>query len=437
MPTTRSGKSTSSVMMVMEETMVRSKKRIRRGTASMIPTATIATTTTTALEVTKSNKNNNDDLGFGKEQQQQDNDQQMIVNSSNNNDNDNNNNMVVVEQIEETKNSKKKKSIPKTKKNTKRKPKAKQQSKPPKTPPSTPTNQKSSSSSSIPPKSKTPPSSSRKKRTRIEPGSLSPPKNWQSIYTLVQELRSDKTAPMDYDGGQALPERHRGEKIYRYQVLTALMLSSQTKDAVVGDAIRTLQRYGLDVESIRDVEKETLSTMIGKVGFYNNKTKYMKETAKILIEKYDGDIPPTAKEMMTLPGVGPKMAYIIESIVYNTASGIGVDTHMHRMFNDLKWVTSKTPEQTREQLEGWLPKEKWGELNGLFVGFGQESQQQKEKILKKALACSRPVDALALLKKVGMDIKKESKKYGLQDEIDVLMKGKKTKIDKVEESKET
>jgi hypothetical protein len=93
---------------------------------------------------------------------------------------------------------------------------------------------------------------------------------------------------------------------------------------------------------------------------------------------------------------------------------------MHRIFNDLKWVNTKTPEQTREQLEGWLPREKWGELNALFVGFGQESQQQKEKILKKALACSRPIEALQLLSKVGVDVKKEGLKYGLQSEIEEL-----------------
>jgi endonuclease III len=156
-----------------------------------------------------------------------------------------------------------------------------------------------------PTKLKSPPSS--RKRQRIEPGSIDPPEHWEAIYTLVEELRADRTAPMDYDGGQALPERHRGDKVYRYQVLTALMLSSQTKDAVVGDAMRSLQKYGLDVESIRDIEVSTLSTLIGKVGFYNNKTKFMKETADILLREYDGDIPSTAEDMMKLPGVGPKM----------------------------------------------------------------------------------------------------------------------------------
>ena len=266
------------------------------------------------------------------------------------------------------------------------------------------------------PTSKTPPSSSRK-RQRIEPGSLDPPPNWESIYTLVEELRADRTAPMDSDGGGALPERHRGDKVFRYQVLTALMLSSQTKDAVVGDAMRALQKHGLDVESINTMDVNLLSSLIGKVGFYNNKTKFMKETAEILLRDYGGDIPETAEGMMKLPGVGPKMAFIIESIAFQKSTGIGVDTHMHRIFNILKWVNSKTPEQTREQLEGWLPRDKWGELNALFVGFGQESQQQKEKILKKALVCSRPKDALLLLSKVGVDLKKEGEKFGLQSEI--------------------
>ena len=66
-------------------------------------------------------------------------------------------------------------------------------------------------------------------------------------------------------------------------------------------------------------------------GVHNNKTKFMKQAAEIIVTQYNGDIPPTAEEMMKLPGVGPKMAYIVESIAFGTVSGIGVDTHMHRM----------------------------------------------------------------------------------------------------------
>jgi endonuclease-3 len=154
------------------------------------------------------------------------------------------------------------------------------------------------------PKSKT---TSGRKRQRIEPGSLPLPKNYELVYPLVEELRADRTAPLDTDGGEALPERHLGDKVYRYQVLIALMLSSQTKDAVVGESIRALQEHGLDVETIGATDPITLNSLIRKVGFHNNKTKYIKNTTDILKKDYDGDIPPTAEAIMKLPGVGPKM----------------------------------------------------------------------------------------------------------------------------------
>lgn len=128
-----------------------------------------------------------------------------------------------------------------------------------------------------------------------------------------------------------------------------------------------------------------------------------------------------------LPGVGPKMAYIVECIAYDQTTGIGVDTHMHRMFNQLNWVgKSDSPEKTRLQLQGWLPKDKWKDVNFLWVGFGQETQQQKEKVLRKAVACSRPMEALTLLKRVGVNYKVEAAKYGLKDQVDAIVDQEKT-----------
>lgn len=190
-----------------------------------------------------------------------------------------------------------------------------------------------------------------------------PPKDWESIYALVEELRQDRTAPVDSDGSEALPDKSQGEKVFRFQVLISLMLSSQTKDAIVGETMRALQEHGLTVVNIAQTSHEKLNSLIRRVGFHNNKTKYIKETVEILISEYNGDIPPNAVEMMKLPGVGPKMAFIVENVGWGTCSGIGIDTHMHRMFNELKWVDSKNPEQTRKQLESWLPKDRWMTVN--------------------------------------------------------------------------
>lgn len=102
--------------------------------------------------------------------------------------------------------------------------------------------------------------------------------------------------------------------------------------------------------------------------------EYIKKTAKILIDKYGGDIPNNVKELCDLPGVGPKMAHICMSVAWGEISGIGVDTHVHRISNRLEWMKkpTKTPEDTRKALEDWLPRELWEEVNHLLVGFGQE-----------------------------------------------------------------
>lgn len=254
--------------------------------------------------------------------------------------------------------------------------------------------------------------------------STTPPNGWLEIYQLVEELRADRSAPVDTDGSEALPERQHGPKTYRFQVLVALMLSSQTKDAVVGESMRRLQQHGLTVENIHhQTSHEKLNELIRKVGFHNNKTKYIKQSVEILLDKYAGDIPPTAAEMIELlPGVGPKMAFIVENVAWNKTTGIGVDTHMHRMYNQLKWVKSNNPEQTRKQLEAWLPNEYWSSVNLLWVGFGQEVQQQKAKMLRKALDSSRPKDALKLVNRLGLDYRKEGEKLGLKEEIAAALK---------------
>ena len=253
----------------------------------------------------------------------------------------------------------------------------------------------------------------------------SEPDGWRDTYELVRELRKDKTAPCDSAGAEALVlppiENENDNEMYaktrRFQTLVALMLSSQTKDAMVDRAMGNLRATdgddggdGLTIASIRAIDPKVLNSKINMVGFHNNKTKYIKQVVEILHEKYDDDIPSTADEMIrNLPGIGPKMAYIIEPICWGVSTGIGVDTHMQRLFPKIGFVSPdvKNPEQTRKQLQSWLPHEYWGEVNLLWVGFGQEIQQEKQKSLKKALKSDRSLDALRLLRRCGFDVVKE------------------------------
>jgi len=248
-----------------------------------------------------------------------------------------------------------------------------------------------------------PASSPSKKRVPIVPGSLTPPGGWREIYDLVWELRRERDAPVDWAGCETVG---KGDE---FHILIALMLSSQTKDQVVSEAMTNLKswpRGGLSVASILDMSDKELDTLIAKVGFHNNKTKFIKQTAQILQDKYKSRVPQTAEELCSLPGIGPKMAYIILSAAFGIVDGIGVDTHMHRIFNVLQWVSSKTPEQTREQLEGWLPRPEWPHINVLIVGLGQGIQQpaERHRLLRRCVDCSRPGDALRLVHLLGADL---------------------------------
>ena len=107
------------------------------------------------------------------------------------------------------------------------------------------------------------------------------------------------------------------------------------------------------------------------MGFHNLKTKYIKQTAEILRDKWNSDIPDTVEGLTSLPGVGPKMAYLTLSAAWGRDEGIGVDVHVHRITNLWGWHKTQQPEQTRAALESWLPKDKWHDINNLLVGFGQ------------------------------------------------------------------
>jgi len=203
---------------------------------------------------------------------------------------------------------------------------------------------------------------------------VSPPANWEKVYAATTAMRKRVLAPVDTMGCESLAEDSRSPRDRRLQTLVALMLSSQTKDTVTAAAMKILQAKlpgGFCLESLLTAEPEELNRLIEKVGFHNNKTKFIKAMAVILRDRYGSDIPDTIDGLVSLPGVGPKMAYLCMSAAWGRDEGIGVDVHVHRITNLWGWHKTSTPERTRAELEAWLPKDKWHDINHLLVGFGQ------------------------------------------------------------------
>ena len=214
---------------------------------------------------------------------------------------------------------------------------------------------------------------------------IHPPNDWAEVYAAVKEMRLNGTAQnaaVDTMGCERLGDVTANPKTKRYHTLTALMLSSQTKDTTNAVAMDRLRKdlpahrkgapMGLNLENILAVNPKLLNELIWVVGFHNNKTKYIKAAAEIIRDTWDGDIPDTAEGLMSLPGVGPKMAYLCLSSAWGKTEGIGVDVHVHRITNLWGWHKTKGPEETRIALQAWLPRELWHEINWLLVGFGQK-----------------------------------------------------------------
>ncbi|XP_050734722.1 endonuclease III-like protein 1 isoform X3 [Eriocheir sinensis] len=195
------------------------------------------------------------------------------------------------------------------------------------------------------------------------------PPQWRQVLKNLQAMRAAQDAPVDSMGAEQCIEQGAEPK-----VLISLMLSSQTKDQVTHAAMTKLRQHGLTPDSLLNTSDTTLGELIYPVGFWKKKVAYIKKTCEILKRDYEGDIPSTVKEMCQLPGVGPKMAHLCMDIAWGKLTGIGVDTHVHRISNRLGWTRhpTKTPEETRIALEAWMPKDLWSNTNLLMVGFGQQ-----------------------------------------------------------------
>lgn len=218
------------------------------------------------------------------------------------------------------------------------------------------------------------------KRIKKENGTfeISPPLHWEQVYNLTKQMRSPGgvayPAVVDTMGCESLADRKVSPRDQRFQTLIALMLSSQTKDTVTAATIKSLQETlpgGLCLESILQVDPVELDRLIYSVGFHNNKTRFIKQAALDIRDKFAGEIPDTIEGLTSLAGVGPKMGYLTLSAAWGKTEGIGVDVHVHRITNLWGWHKTNKPEETRLMLESWLPREKWHEINGLLVGFGQ------------------------------------------------------------------
>ena len=156
-----------------------------------------------------------------------------------------------------------------------------------------------------------------------------------------------------------------------FHVLIGTLLSARTQDATTHAAsVRLFARAdspeAMGRLSVRDIER-----LIYPVSFYRTKARHVKATCRLLVQRFEGRVPGTLEDLLTLPGVGRKTANLVLILAYGSRRNICVDTHVHRIANRLGWVSTRTPEQTEQALYRAIPQRWWPDINLYLVTWGQ------------------------------------------------------------------
>ncbi|MGY5854431.1 MAG: endonuclease III [Candidatus Thorarchaeota archaeon] len=144
-----------------------------------------------------------------------------------------------------------------------------------------------------------------------------------------------------------------------FEMLIATILSANTTDASVNKVTPTLFDRYPNAESLMNAPIEDLTQIIRSTGSYNKKSAYIKESAKILVETYGGEVPKSIAELVILPGVSRKTANVVLSVVFGINEGVVVDTHIMRVTQRLGLTNQKNREKIEKELMEMLPQKLW------------------------------------------------------------------------------
>lgn len=156
-----------------------------------------------------------------------------------------------------------------------------------------------------------------------------------------------------------------------FELLIAVILSAQCTDERVNKTTPAIFEKYNTPEDFANMDISLLENLIHSCGFYKNKAKNIKATSKILLEKYNGNIPNTMEELILLPGVGRKTANVIMLEAFNNPQGVAVDTHCKRISNRIGFSKEKEPEKIEKDLLKLFSKEYYYDLNHILIWHGR------------------------------------------------------------------
>jgi len=155
-----------------------------------------------------------------------------------------------------------------------------------------------------------------------------------------------------------------------FELLIATVLSAQTTDIQVNKVTKNLFKVYNKPKDFVNLKQKELEKKIKSIGLYKNKSKYIINLSKIIIDKYNGKIPDTRDDLMKLPGVGRKTANVVLGCAFKKNT-IPVDTHVLRVSNRLGLCNSRNTYEVEKSLMEKFPPKIWLDLHHWLIIHGR------------------------------------------------------------------
>lgn len=156
-----------------------------------------------------------------------------------------------------------------------------------------------------------------------------------------------------------------------FQLLVATILSAQCTDVRVNMVTPRLFTQYATPEKLAQAPQSDVEEIIRSLGFFRAKAKSLRTMAQKLVADFEGEMPRTLEEMITLPGVGRKTANVLLGTAFGLATGVVVDTHVKRITHRLGLTKSTNPARIEQDLIALLPRREWVNFSHRLILHGR------------------------------------------------------------------
>jgi endonuclease-3 len=193
------------------------------------------------------------------------------------------------------------------------------------------------------------------------------------IISMLEKLYPETPIPLDHNNP--------------FELLVAVLMSAQTTDLKVNEVTPALFAKANNPADMTKLDVETILQDIRQIGLAPTKSKNILRLSQLIVERHDGQVPCTFKELEDLPGVGHKTASVVMAQAFSVPA-FPVDTHIHRLAARWGLSNDTTVERTEKDLKAIFPRELWNKLHLQIIFFGREYCPARFHDLSQCPICS-------------------------------------------------